>query len=287
MEAQRYSEACAKLSASEQLEPAVGTLLNLGECYERLERLATAWGCYHEATAMAHARGDSDREQFAKSRALALDGRIAKIVIHPRASVPGLLITRDGIAVEPGAWGQALPIDPGTHVIEASAPGKRAWRTDAQVLNPPAATVRIDVPALEDEPSASAAIAVEPPAREGAKNRQASLDVQRGAALVTAGLGVIGVGLGTYFAVRAKSTWNEAKTHCGANDLCDDFGFGRAQDARHQGDVATGAFTVGAAAIAAGVVLWLTAPTKGERTGTRIVPTIAHGGGGAAWLGSF
>src|SRR3954470_25035714 len=53
MEAKQYDEACEKFAASQKLEPAVGTLLNLGECSEKRRLLATAWGYYREALALA------------------------------------------------------------------------------------------------------------------------------------------------------------------------------------------------------------------------------------------
>ena len=38
-----FKEACPKLEMSQRIEPTVGTLLYLGECYERLGRTASAW----------------------------------------------------------------------------------------------------------------------------------------------------------------------------------------------------------------------------------------------------
>src|SRR5437870_12338563 len=72
MDAAKYAEACEKFAASERLEPAVGTLLNLGGCHERQGKLATAWGWYREAAAMANVRADAERERFAKERAAPL-----------------------------------------------------------------------------------------------------------------------------------------------------------------------------------------------------------------------
>ena len=39
----RWAEACAKLEASLKLDPAIGTLVRLGSCYEHLGKTASAW----------------------------------------------------------------------------------------------------------------------------------------------------------------------------------------------------------------------------------------------------
>jgi hypothetical protein len=44
---------CDKLAASEKLESSVGTLLNLGDCKEKLGQTATAWAAFRKAEAMA------------------------------------------------------------------------------------------------------------------------------------------------------------------------------------------------------------------------------------------
>src|SRR5262245_38802765 len=49
----RLAAGCAKLQASEELEPSVGTLLNLGDCRERLGQTASAWAAFRKAEAIA------------------------------------------------------------------------------------------------------------------------------------------------------------------------------------------------------------------------------------------
>src|SRR5215510_1523736 len=57
----QYGEACEKFSASQSLEPGLGTLLFLGDCYEHAGRFASALSTFAEARKFAQSRGDSER----------------------------------------------------------------------------------------------------------------------------------------------------------------------------------------------------------------------------------
>ena len=62
MQAGDYEQACPKLEASRRLEPGLGTTLNLGDCYEKIGRTASAWGEFRSAAAEAQKVGDAVRK---------------------------------------------------------------------------------------------------------------------------------------------------------------------------------------------------------------------------------
>jgi len=89
----RLQEGCDKLEASEKLEASVGTLLNLGDCLEKLGKPASAWAAFREAESLAKRTGnDQKRQQEAKRRALKLEPDLANLTVqvNPRAKAPVL-----------------------------------------------------------------------------------------------------------------------------------------------------------------------------------------------------
>lgn len=126
--AERFAEACPKLEESQRLEPHGGTLLNVAACHERAGRVATAWAEFHDALAAARAEGHADREALARERIRALDPRLPWLTLTVTADVAGegVRVTFDGAEIGRIAWGKDMPIDPGEHLIVATAPGRVA-----------------------------------------------------------------------------------------------------------------------------------------------------------------
>lgn len=269
-----YPDACPKLEESQRLDPGVGTLLNLADCFEQEGRTATAWSKFLEAASAAKEAGQLEREQGARERAAALVPRISKIVITVTGAdkVPGLEVKRDGALVGPAQWGSPIPADQGLHTISATAPGRKSWETKI-MLKGGGATLTALVPELEALGStASSANGTSTdttaPRADVVKTDGSGLGTQRALGLVAGGVGVVGVVLSTVFGVTSKSKHDEALSHCDGAACRDQQGVDLKNSARTAGTISTVAFVVGAAGLAGGGVLWFTA--KPVSAGTRV-----------------
>ena len=149
MKANQYEEACKKLEAASKLYTGSGVLLNLGDCYEHIDRTASAWVVFGEAAAAAERTSRPGDEAEGKRRRAALEPKLAHLVVRVPKSQTGLVVSRDGTVVDPAAWGVPIPVDPGTYAMSAAAPNKTSWNTAVIVPKTPA-TVTIDVPELAD-----------------------------------------------------------------------------------------------------------------------------------------
>jgi len=81
MKSGHFAEACPKLEESERIDPAIGTLLYLAECYEKSGRTASAWATFREAASAAQAQGETDRTRVAAARADRLQPSLSKLTL--------------------------------------------------------------------------------------------------------------------------------------------------------------------------------------------------------------
>lgn len=290
--ASRQTEAaCHSFEDSQRLDPGIGTLLYLADCYEKLGRTASAWATFREAESTAKAAGQAEREAVARKRASALEPRLARIVVSvaPGASARDLEVRRDGEPVVPALWGAPIPIDPGTHRIEASAPGRKGWSTTLDIAAKGGET-KVSVPELALDPAAAPPAVAAPasPAVAPAAAPEPTGGSQRTWALVAGGVGVAGAVVGTLFGLQARSKNADASDHCRADrpTLCDAQGVSLGDDAKRAATTSTLAFAVGGVALAGGVALWLTAPTS-RGAALALAPTAGSTSAGLVLRGGF
>lgn len=150
LEGDRVGEACSKLAESHRLDPAGGTVLLLGLCREREGKLASAWASLHEALAFARRDGRSDRADRALERIADIAPRLSRLVVVARGARADLEVRLDGADWPRATWGSPVPIDTGTHRIEARAVGRLPFSADLVV--PQEGTVRVEVPELASLP---------------------------------------------------------------------------------------------------------------------------------------
>lgn len=282
------AEAIPKFVASHKLDPSPGPLLNLADCYEKTGRSASAWARFVEAAGLAKNMGQPDREAFARKRAAALLPKLARLTLVVDAPPAGLRVERDGVTIEAGAFGSALPIDPGVHVLTAHAPGKRPLRVEISVEKEKSTTFVL--PPLEDEPApaappAPAAVPAQPAAPaplRPASPPLASPGPQRTIGIVATTAGAVALGVGATFGLVARSRYVDLEERC-PNGVCES-----PADLARVGDVKSAArlsdwfFAGGALLVTTGIVVWLTAPSDhAPSLGLSASP------GGATLIGSF
>ena len=268
LEKGRFAEACPKLARSEELAPAVGTLLNLAYCYEQLGKLRSAMDAYAEAQTLASAAGDVKKTTFAKDRFAAVEPRAPKLVLRvvsPEA--PGLEIKRNAVIVAKTDLDHPIAVDPQDYVITASAAGHVTWK-GAIIVHGDGAVVTLLVPPLERVAMATAA----------APTKASPLTIKRIAGLGLGAVSALAIGGGIAAAFSAKARYDDAGPHCDATG-CDEVGASIQSGAATQGNIATALIGLGVLAGAAGVYLWIVGAPEGKPVGVVVSPLGASLGG--------
>ncbi|HEX4339680.1 MAG TPA: hypothetical protein VH062_27420 [Polyangiaceae bacterium] len=316
MDRSDYTGACAKLEESQRLDPGGGTLLNLALCHEKQGKPATAWGEFIEARGIARRDNRQTRIELADEHITKLEPTLSKIVVvvPPESDEPSLEITRDGAVIGRAAWGLAVPVDPGEHQLQAVATNKLAFHSVVMVdANAPSATLTVRIPPLARDVAAaegtavaglSAAPAITGTSAEaaaalggGLQGRPVSVpagpapepehsSAQRVWGWSAVGLGGAGIVTGTALTVVALSKKNDSHDRC-AHDPCDAEAVSLSKDAGRFADFATVGFGVGAAALAAGVILLLTDHPSSSRpaAASRTWVIYPQAGAGLAAMG--
>lgn len=273
--ADKWAEACPKFEASFKQDPALGTRLNLATCYVHIGKLATAWGLYREAVDLATKAGDAKRSDYAQKQALILEPRLPKLAITlPPKPPTGLTVQRDGAPVNTAELGLALYIDPGVHEVTASAPGFATF--SQQVTTVEGKTAILAIPELTLKPEQTKRITN--PEQTVVDTTPVS-PMRRYVGLGIGGAGIVAAGVGLIIGSQAISANKKAKDLCGDNLVCSAENFDEGQkavrDGRSKATISTVLVIAGGAAVAAGVVVYLTAPRARERTtALRLVPVI-------------
>jgi hypothetical protein len=280
-----YEQACAKFKASYELDPAGGTLLNLADCLEKQGRTASAWSAFEDALVMAQRDGRGERVEYAQQHIRGLEGKLSYLTVEVpgSSSVGQLSVQVDGTPLAAAAWGTPLPVDPGEHLLRADAPGFEPLEQKLTIGGAGAREV-FTLPALRATRSEAAApAAVEAPVPADAEPRHPA----RSWAWVTGGVGVVALGVGSYFGGKAFSRWDDRNAACVG---------GCTPAAKAAGDDASDAATIATASVGAGVVLLGAAtllffyssdagPRAEVATGFSFTP--ADHGAGISWGGQF
>lgn len=122
-------EACKKFDESLQENPAaIGTLLNVALCDEKLGKIATAVAKFSEARVRAKEQGLLEHLRAAEEHIAALTPSIPHLTIKLTEKLPETKILLDDNLLALDAIVN-VPVDPGDRVIVVSAPARLPYRT--------------------------------------------------------------------------------------------------------------------------------------------------------------
>jgi tetratricopeptide (TPR) repeat protein len=275
MDQGKVQAACDKFRKSIEIEPAIGTQLNLGVCLQKLGHNAEAWRLFDRA-ADAERTSNPERSKFARDLADKVLPRLGTIVLTiAEPDAPGLEVTIAGRVVKPAEVVKER-VDPGdikvTRTQQEGAPYERTLHVDA------GGTAEITVPA--------------PPASGGSgTGEETGHKVRRHSRVVlaygVAGAGVVALGAGIAIGLKARSDYNAnvgagkcdgSPLDCHGNDQY----YQGAKDARSLATIGTVVGVAGVALVGAGAVLWLTAPKD-----VVVAPTATGESAGISVVGRF
>lgn len=274
-----YKAACPLFAESQRLDPAPGTLLNLGDCEEHLGAVASAWGHFVEARDSLP-KGD-DRIPFAQQRASALEPRVPHLVVRLPAGAPaGTKVTRGRIEIGAAALGVPMAVDPGTIVLTATPPGGATVSKSIPIGERETKDIMIELAPAAAPPAASASapaipappVAPAPPAADHGGGPAAPGDGKRTLAWIVGGVGVAGLAVGAVTGALAMGDANTVKSNCPGGACKDPSGIDAASAGKTASTISTAGIIGGAVLTGIGVYLLLTSGPPGPSTAVGAAP---------------
>lgn len=277
--AEQWEKAAEKYQRALDIKETPQLWLRVGICFEELGRLTSALNAYERGAEQAELDGKAQVVKVLTDKLEGLRPKVPTLTLQVAEPPEGLRITIDGRDVAVSTLGTKLPIDPGEHVIEATAPGYSTV-TESTVIE------------TGDE-ELTLVLAIDPDAREVSTTEvpdDPPSAVLWPGALVT-GVGVAGLVVGGVLLGVAQGQEGDVDDRCGGPERLscpqsqrDDIEatLANAERLRIGGFVSLG---VGGAAAVTGVVLLLMAPEPARDA--ILLPTWGPGYGGITARGSF
>jgi hypothetical protein len=256
LESLNLREACDKYIESLHYNPAaLGTLLNVALCDEKLGRIASAVARFAEARERAREQGLPEHLRAAEDHLATLQLQVPHLAVRLTEQLPDTKVLVDDHLIAPDTLGD-IAIDPGSHTVTVSAPDRLPHRATVAIAL--AEHKAIVIPAL-------------------ARSVTVTSSWRRIGQIATiSGGGLFGISIGVAFYGRHLYRQQFDRGHCGpssSGNSCDPIGQPKVDKARTYGNVATWLGAGGLVLAASGAVVWYLAPHSFQ--GTDAPPRVA------------
>jgi hypothetical protein len=304
----KCKDAVPHLQESVRLDRQPKSLINLGECEQKLGQLAAAQSHFLEARDLARSGGDATLRNIAGKKLEEVEKKMPKLGIELGKDAPaGTVVLRDGVEVGAVSLRIELPIDVGRHVVVARGGG---FERQYEVTLAEGESKQIEVTPIGGKALAGAAKSVEKtadqpntaPTPPGDTKPTSSFRVegpqgdrvdegeggatQRTIGYVAIGAGVIGLGVGAFFGATFLRRQNDLED-CNTTLTCDDATWNDTRQRAVNARTYTAIGLAGGGVLAAtGLILLVTAP-KSSPTGWTVAPMVGRDGTGVWVDGRF
>ena len=308
IDAGKVEEGLTEFLRAYELSPNYSVLYNIGQAYTDLKRFTQAEEALRNYLTQGGQNVPARRRSEVERQLQTLGDQIGQIEVQ--VNVEGAAIRIDQHDVGRAPLAGPVRLDAGRHVVSAhlegyplaeqavNVDGNQSTRVTFSLANesPPspvadspaavqAAPIVGDIPLRQSPPE------VQPLPSTPERPISSAGNVQRGIGIAAGAIGLVGIGVGTGFAVRSITKGNESDQQCyphfgTAPGACSEQGFELNRQAMDATTVSIVGFAVGGAALVSGLTLILTAPSNSAqpKSGRSEWQTLAIGAGGISFL---
>jgi hypothetical protein len=265
-----WAAALEKLKAVAEVKMTAQVRFHLGLCEERLGLLVEALNEFERATSEAAEQRIASVASEAPEHAASIRARLPKLAFEIPPGTSEAKVTIDGGAIAGSMLGRPIPVNPGSHDIVASAPGK-IYRETMTVAEKESRTVKV---VFSAEVSTAAPTPTAPPVPTTPVPDRSEKPSGGGS---TAGVVLIGTGgallVGSVISIVVRSgAISNIDDKCPTHVLCSSDVRDDQSRAKTFGALAVAFGAVGVASAATGIVLVVT--SKKSKTGVALAPFL-------------
>lgn len=268
----KWEDAKAAYEKALELDDKPETRVRLAAVEDKLGRLVEA--AEHLKKALESKKLSFAQSTKAKGQLKSLEKRIPTLTFDLPKGFGGT-VKLDDRELSAGELSSPVPANPGKHEVKAEAEGMKPFTESVELAEKDKKNLSVLMTELpKEEPTSDGEPEKDKPTKSGGSNTLA---------YVALGVGVVGVGVGAFMGLQAKSTKSEIDDKC-KNGVCQEGERDLYDKGKTQADIATVGFIVGAVGIGAGTVLLLTGGKGGKveskTSARRVVPYVgpAHAG---------
>lgn len=262
--------ACEKFEESLKFNSqAIGTLMNVALCDEKLGRTASAAAKFAEARDRAKEGNMDVHLKAAEERLKELAPRVPHVkIVFAEPPLPDTSIVIGDKVIAMAEIGD-IPMDPGEHALVVSAPNHLPYQITVRIAEGEHRDVT--VPPLQDA------------IRVGSRRTVGKIVTISGGVFIASGI-IIGVLANN----RYEDQFDGSMPNCDKiTKKCNGNGQTETERARTLGVVGTVVGGVGVAAVAVGLYLWIRSPKESRDKRVTLLPHITPGEAGVVAVGRF